>query len=117
MQTLTVAHVCDNVCVDVCVCHCPHVYFHAQVAECLEAHADIDTAAGGSTGTHAAIRGLLAASCPHKGVGAFVWSVLRHILPPALLGNKHNQRCADLSNMISYHVCITMRSMNAHTCT
>ncbi len=41
---------------------------------------------------HTAIRGLLAASCSHAAVGAFVWSVVRHVVPPALLGDKTNRR-------------------------
>lgn len=35
---------------------------------------------------------LLAHCTPHTQVVRFVWSVLRHIVPPALLGSKHNRR-------------------------
>lgn len=34
---------------------------------------------------------LLSGCTPHTAVSAFLWSVLCHIVPPALLGNRHNR--------------------------
>jgi hypothetical protein len=35
---------------------------------------------------------LLQCSVPHQSVTAFVWSAVRHVVPPQLLGDKHNRR-------------------------
>lgn len=37
-------------------------------------------------------RGLLSASASHAAVSEFVWSVVRHVVPPGLLGNRRNRR-------------------------
>lgn len=37
-------------------------------------------------------QGLLANSVPAQAVVAYVWSAVRHIVPAALLGDRHNRR-------------------------
>jgi hypothetical protein len=41
--------------------------------------------------------GLSAQVVPHAAVEAYVWSVVRHVAPPALLGSKHNQQVSHAS--------------------
>jgi hypothetical protein len=35
---------------------------------------------------------LLQCSVPHEAVTAFVWAAVRHVVPPQLLGDRHNRR-------------------------
>lgn len=63
---------------------------HAAAGEAQQAqHED---AGGASGGEGEAAGSLLTACAQHKQVAAFVWSVIRHIVPPALLGDAHNRR-------------------------
>ncbi len=39
---------------------------------------------------------MLSGSVPGRAVVAYVWSVVRHIVPAGLLGDRHNRRCAHL---------------------
>jgi hypothetical protein len=50
--------------------------------------------------------GLKAQVVPHAAVEAYVWGVVRRVVPPALLGSRHNQQVGMLVLPLTIFLCI-----------